>query len=809
MSQSQKDASKKVAAAAKKAKALSQSLGVGQSLIKSFFGGGKVAASTDTANNPAMCKIASVSLNALCANESKCSQDSANDGGCGVAKGNPDKTCGETQFAVKAKSKKSAKDADATEKTSRKVLDAISSSQENSTKEVGVKNSSLPKSSQSAAGTALSDAAQSSEAPVVNPKSKAIGKKIARRTEKSAAAVPPRSCSQAQKDEAHTKSQHTCSPTETGDGGAKMEAALCAGVARGSVGASGCKNKRTRQRECEEESPPAKIQSTGTTSAEKRAQNKLSPDPNSMQSLASPMGSGDTSSSGKEDISPSQDIYDLFANDDDDELAAEHDAVSGTNSRKRSRAAAVPQNPFVFAVPRPPSSTVSEGSLAATSRPIMGSSFSHGVSSRARPAAGAKGSGAGGKAVHNGRVRRGSSILSKMDISMKNLMCQLEKQAADDDDGNGGGGRAGRGGVGSGADTFDSPCTEKVLAKKCSLLSTPQGSSTAHATPATLPMSQGDVGSARTAHLRSDDESTGSQTLVMETDANDTEVDLTDLLQDLESTKSASKPKSAHKSSQQSPQQTAQTSSHKPTHLHKDSKSSQKLPHTSQLDASASLPAHASSRSNTHASPRASLARKEPSHSANGDGSGADGGAPLSAANKSSARKRRSLGGVDVSMDEDMEDDLFLAELDRLEQVCVSVHSYACMCACACVCVCVCVCVVCVRACATCVGLLGLWYACIEMGYMYMTHRGGNTSQPLISYHISQPLISAASTMHTHTHTPRHESLSLTHLRTYSHTLTRTRTCTQTEHAWADDAPARCAASNLASTCINAGLFAF
>ena len=147
----------------------------------------------------------------------------------------------------------------------------------------------------------------------------------------------------------------------------------------------------------------------------------LSPHPDSsgVLSLTSPMSSADKSG-GREDISPSQDIYELFANDDEEDEADSKRARTGMNVQRalahtRSSHA---RSGFVFAVPRPPSFSVAEVDLAATRRPIMGSTGARATSGRGRQPGG------GGRGVR-GRGLRGSTGLSS---EMKDLVNQLEKE---------------------------------------------------------------------------------------------------------------------------------------------------------------------------------------------------------------------------------------------------------------------------------------------------------------------------------------------------------------------------------------------
>jgi len=287
------------------------------------------------------------------------------------------------------------------------------------------------------------------------------------------------------------------------------------GGASDGVGGSAAGKRAARE---EGESPPTKSQGADTQSAEKSALSKLSPNSSSMQSLSSPQ---DRAGSGKEDISPSQtDIYGLFANDDEEEqeLAMGHDALPGANARKRARAAPAAQSSFIFAVPRPPSSIVSEGELAATRRPIMGSSTCRGAIAPA-PSVHAKSK----KGPKKGSLRC-SSLLSS---EMRNLMNQLEKQAsggASDDASASRSHPVARDSCGV-LQSLDSPCTEKGPAagtqsrRASDLLSTPQGSSSALATPATLPMNEGEFSCARTAHLTCDSRSADATTMASETDS--------------------------------------------------------------------------------------------------------------------------------------------------------------------------------------------------------------------------------------------------------------------------------------------------
>jgi hypothetical protein len=264
----------------------------------------------------------------------------------------------------------------------------------------------------------------------------------------------------------------------------------------------------------EGDSPATKSQRADTHSAEKSALSKLSPNSSSMQSLSSPH---DRSGSGKEDISPSQtDIYGLFANDDEEELAIGHGTQSGTNGRKRARTAPAAPSSFIFAVPRPPSSIISEGDLAATLRPIMGSTYRGEVAPAQSLHAKSK------KMSKKGSLR----CCSVMSSEMRNLMSQLEKQASNgaNDDTSSHSRTAALDSSGQ-LHSHDSPCTEKgpqtVLQNRrtSDLPSTPEGSSTAQTTPATLPMSQGEYSFARTAHLQRDTRSADATTVLSEAGA--------------------------------------------------------------------------------------------------------------------------------------------------------------------------------------------------------------------------------------------------------------------------------------------------
>ena len=292
----------------------------------------------------------------------------------------------------------------------------------------------------------------------------------------------------------------------------------------------------------EGESTPAKLKTRGASN-ELDALTKMSPNPNSSQSYASPPHSDDKTSSQKEDISPSQDIYDLCANDDDEDISGQVRGPSTAHSRKRSRATGAQHNAFVFAVPRPPSSTVSEEELAATRRPIMGSRASRARRGNAQLAAGAK--------PHTGVGLRSSlqRRRSCMSSEMRDLMSQLEKQVAQDEPRS----SARLEEVPCEQGACDSPSTfssDKQPRSSSDFASTPRGIHSVLSTPDTLPMSQGGPGGARTAHLAGGEASCAGSTEPSHTSTSSllfTEnvhsvplVDVEDLLASLESSTPAS-----------------------------------------------------------------------------------------------------------------------------------------------------------------------------------------------------------------------------------------------------------------------------
>lgn len=384
----------------------------------------------------------------------------------------------------------------------------------------------------------------------------------------------------------------------------------------------------------EGESTPAKSATRGASN-ELDTLTKMSPNPNSSQSYASPPHSDDKTSSQKEDISPSQDIYDLCANDDDEDISVQVRGPSTARSRKRSRATGAQHNAFVFAVPRPPSSTVSEEELAATRRPIMGSRATRARRGDAQAAAGAKSH--TGVGIRSSLQRRRSCMSSEM----RDLMRQLEKQVAQDEPSSA---RVAEVPCEQGA--CDSPSTfssDQQPRSSSDLVSTPRGIHSVLSTPDTLPMSQGGSVVARTAHLAGGEASCAGSTEPSHTSTSSslfTEnvhsvplVDVEDLLASLDSSTPAS--------------QTRCSSTH---------------------GLGCTVPRRKSSSSACTITPGRSAKTCD------------DTGAPSPAGNASSEPRAsaralscevlpQAAAVGDESLDADLEDDSFLAELDRIEQV--------------------------------------------------------------------------------------------------------------------------------------------
>jgi hypothetical protein len=420
-----------------------------------------------------------------------------------MAKGDGDRTGSKSVSTPKLKSKLSlsqkTKHGDrstAVEAPSRKALDTLTSSQANSSTR-GAGKAALSQALGGASGSAPEPSAPQPSAPA----------------ERRQGASPGTAKQGAGDQTFKTGEQHAPKHGKLACGPTDRSGAIEAPPANDGAGVGDAAGERAATEEGD--SPPTKSQRSDTHSAEKSALSKLSPNSSSMQSLSSPH---DRSGSGKEDISPSQtDIYGLFANDDEEELAIGHDTQSGANSRKRARTAPAAQSSFIFAVPRPPSSIVSEGDLAATLRPIMGSSLYRGEVAPAQCLH------AKLKRVSKKGSLRCSSALSS---EMRNLMSQLEKQASDGANHDASShSRPGTRDSSGELHSHASPCTEKgpqtghQKRRTSDLPSTPQGSSTALATPATLPMSQGEYSFARTAHLQRDTPSADATTVLTEAGA--------------------------------------------------------------------------------------------------------------------------------------------------------------------------------------------------------------------------------------------------------------------------------------------------
>jgi hypothetical protein len=398
----------------------SQSLISGQRLMKSFFQAAPAQPMASAARPVPSPHV--FESNMPLASESSVKE-------CRDAKGDSPQPNTASHAASRTKRSKSNKDTSA-EGATRKALTTLSASHANTTAEgtkaasQGSSQSSAPAASGRSCGAACAKLATSGVLPSAGKQGLANSTALKTRT-----TAPHKPLSAPGPAELMRDSSLTAQGTDDVD--------LSRAVDQASATVGSTTGKRAR--EDGGGSTPGKVQSTDG-SEEQHAHHslpKMSPNPNSLQSYTSPPSSEDRTGSGKEDISPSQDIYDLCARDDEDDMLGELGSPSSAaKPRKRGRAPAHP-TAFVFAVPRPPSSTVPADELAATNRPIMGSlsKRSSGGSSKrssggagglvpqcSRPARGAKAQ----KGPRSSLLRRGGALSSEM----RDLMSLLETQVS-------------------------------------------------------------------------------------------------------------------------------------------------------------------------------------------------------------------------------------------------------------------------------------------------------------------------------------------------------------------------------------------